>query len=186
MFPVNSFVIASEPLSKAAVDSITHRDLAVCDQNFVLEYFRLSANKHLLFGGRCNYFGDEPQIIKNKLLPRMLKIYPQLQNKKIDYAWGGTIGVPINRVPQIGRISLLNIIRPGLFRAWGQCHAFDRTDNSRCNRRHTRAFRSFCKNKTHCNPESAHFQQAHGRTWHALLSTQGSFTERRNSCEHIM
>lgn len=105
MFPVNSFIIATEPLSEEMVAEINPQDLAVCDPNFVLEYFRLSADKRMLFGGRCNYFGSDPEVIKNNLRPRLLKIYPQLQNVAIDYAWGGTIGVPINRVPQLGRVS---------------------------------------------------------------------------------
>ena len=105
MFPVNSFIIATEPLDEETVRFVNPSDLAVCDPNFVLEYFRLSADKRLLFGGRCNYFGSDPEIIKKNLRPRMLKIYPQLANTQIDFAWGGTIGVPINRVPQLGRIS---------------------------------------------------------------------------------
>jgi glycine/D-amino acid oxidase-like deaminating enzyme len=105
MLPVNSFIIATEPLSEEMVRTINPNDLAVCDPNFVLEYFRLSADKRLLFGGRCNYFGSDPEVIKKNLRPRLLKIYPQLANIGIDYAWGGTIGVPINRVPLLGRIS---------------------------------------------------------------------------------
>lgn len=105
MFPVNSFIIATEPLSEATVNEINPQDLAVCDPNFVLEYFRLSADKRLLFGGRCNYFGEDPEIIKKKLRPKLLRIYPQLSNIKIDYAWGGTIGVPVKRVPLFGRIA---------------------------------------------------------------------------------
>jgi glycine/D-amino acid oxidase-like deaminating enzyme len=105
MFPVNSFIIATEPLSADLVESINPRDLAVCDPNFVLEYFRLSADKRLLFGGRCNYFGIDPDVIKKNMHPRMLKIYPQLANVGIDFAWGGTIGVPVKRVPLLGRIS---------------------------------------------------------------------------------
>ena len=105
MFPVNSFIIATQPLSEETVAAINPQDLAVCDPNFVLEYFRLSADKRLLFGGRCNYFGDNPDTIKGYLRPKLARIYPQLANIGIDYAWGGTIGVPINRVPQLGRIS---------------------------------------------------------------------------------
>ena len=105
MFPVNSFIIATEPLSEDVADSINPNDLAVCDPNFVLEYFRLSADKRLLFGGRCNYFGGDPAVIKKNLRPRMSRIYPQLAATGIDYAWGGTIGVPLNRVPQLGRVA---------------------------------------------------------------------------------
>ena len=105
MFPVNSFIIATQALSDAQANAINPKDLAVCDPNFVLEYFRLSADNRLLFGGRCNYFGDEPEAIRKKLIPKMLRIYPQLAQVKVDYAWGGKVGVPINRVPQLGRIS---------------------------------------------------------------------------------
>ena len=105
MFPVNSFILATEPLSEDLVKTINPQDLAVCDPNYVLEYFRLSADKRLLFGGRCNYSGSDPAIIKQHLLPRMLRIYPQMASTKIHYAWGGTIGVPINRVPQMGRLA---------------------------------------------------------------------------------
>jgi glycine/D-amino acid oxidase-like deaminating enzyme len=105
MFPVNSFIIATKPLSEETVRAINPRDLAVCDPNFVLEYFRLSADKRLLFGGRCNYFGSDPEVIKKNLRPRLAKIYPELANVELDYAWGGTIGVPLNRVPQLGRLA---------------------------------------------------------------------------------
>ena len=105
LFPVNSFIIGSEPLSDTLVEQINPQDLAVCDPNYILEYFRLSADKRLLFGGRFTYFGSDPEVIKQKLIPRMLKIYPQLANTKFDYGWGGTIGVSANRVPQMGRLA---------------------------------------------------------------------------------
>jgi len=105
LFPVNSFIIATEPLSDELIAEINPEDLAVCDPNFILEYFRLSADKRLLFGGRINYFGDDPEVIKMNLKPRMCRIYPQLANIRIDYAWGGTIGVTLSRVPQMGRIA---------------------------------------------------------------------------------
>ena len=105
LFPVNSFIIGSEPLSNALVDQINPQDLAVCDPNYILEYFRLSADRRLLFGGRFTYFGSDPEVIKQNLIPRMLKIYPQLANTKFDYGWGGTIGVSANRVPQMGRLA---------------------------------------------------------------------------------
>ena len=58
----------------------------------------------MLFGGRCNYSGREPLSIQKTMLPRMIKIFPQLKNVKIDYEWGGKIGIVINRIPHIGRI----------------------------------------------------------------------------------
>lgn len=105
MFPVNSFIVATEPLSEEIVAEINPQDLAICDPNFVLEYYRLSADKRLLFGGRLNYFGDDPKIIEARHRKKILRHYPQLANVRIDYAWGGTIGVPVNRVPQLGRVA---------------------------------------------------------------------------------
>lgn len=105
MFPVNSFIIATKPLSAATVNEINPQDLAICDPNFVLKYYRLSADKRLLFGGRINYFGDDPNVIRKHLRRKMAKIYPQLASIDIDYAWGGRIGVPINRVPQLGKLA---------------------------------------------------------------------------------
>ena len=105
LFPVNSFIVASEPLSDDLVKQINPRDLAVCDPNYILTYFRLSADKRLLFGGRFTYFGSDPEVIKKNLVPRLLKIWPQLATTKFDYGWGGTIGVTANRVPQMGKLA---------------------------------------------------------------------------------
>jgi len=105
MFPVRSYIIATEPLSEDIVNTINPNDLAVCDPNFVLEYFRLSADKRLLFGGRFNYYGEDPEVIKKSHRKKMTRLYPQLAKVRIDYAWGGTIGIPLKRVPLLGRIS---------------------------------------------------------------------------------
>ena len=104
VFPAGSFIIATEPLSAEQVNEINPLDLAVCDPNYVLDYFRLSADQRLLFGGRCNYSGREPRSIRNAIFPRMIRIFPQLKNVRIDYEWGGKIGIVINRVPHIGRL----------------------------------------------------------------------------------
>ena len=104
VFPAGSFIIATEPLSDEQVNEINPLDLAVCDPNHVLDYFRLSADKRLLFGGRCNYSGREPRSIRKSILPRMLGIYPQLKDVRIEYEWGGKIGIVINRIPHIGRL----------------------------------------------------------------------------------
>ena len=105
LFPVNSFIIATKPLTGDLLASVIPRDYAVCDPNYVIEYFRLSADKRLLFGGRCNYFGSDPAVIAGQLRPRMARVFPQLAGIGIEYAWGGSIGVPLNRVPQLGRLA---------------------------------------------------------------------------------
>jgi gamma-glutamylputrescine oxidase len=73
--------------------------------NVVVNYYRLSADKRLLFGGACNYSGRDPHSIKSYIHPRMLKIYPQLKDVKIEFEWGGKIGVVLNRTPTVGRIN---------------------------------------------------------------------------------
>ena len=104
-FPAGSYIIGTEPLSEEMVAEINPRDLAVCDLNEVVDYYRLSADKRMLYGGRCNYSGREPASIKAAILPRMLKIYPQLKDVRIDFEWGGMIGIVLNRVPALGRIN---------------------------------------------------------------------------------
>jgi gamma-glutamylputrescine oxidase len=103
--PVRSYIIATEPLSEDLLDIINPHDLAVCDPNFLLIYFRLTADKRLLFGNRFRYFGDDPKRIIQNHRPKMLDIYPQLRDVRIDYGWGGTIAVTLNRVPQLGRLA---------------------------------------------------------------------------------
>ena len=114
-FPTRSYIIATEPLSKAAVDEINPRDLAVAASNVVLDYFRLSADNRMLFGGRCNYSNRDPRDLGASLRPRMVAIFPQLANKRIDFAWGGRIGIVLTRVPAIGRLE------PNLYYLQGYC-----------------------------------------------------------------
>jgi glycine/D-amino acid oxidase-like deaminating enzyme len=104
MFPAGSFIVATEPLTEAEVAQINPLDLAVCDQNEVVDYFRLSADRRLLFGGGCNYSGREPRNIERFIAPRLRKVYPQLAHKRVDFAWGGKVGVVVNRVPLVGCI----------------------------------------------------------------------------------
>ena len=98
-------VVLAGPLSDEMVAEITPLDLAVCDLNEVVDYYRLSADKRMLYGGRCNYSGREPTSIKAAILPRMLQIYPQLKDVRIDFEWGGMIGIVLNRIPALGRIN---------------------------------------------------------------------------------
>jgi glycine/D-amino acid oxidase-like deaminating enzyme len=59
----------------------------------------------MLFGGSCNYSGREPSNIQSYIRPQMLKVYPQLKDLKIEYEWGGKIGIVLNRIPTVGRIN---------------------------------------------------------------------------------
>jgi gamma-glutamylputrescine oxidase len=104
VFPAGSFIVATEPLDAGEVEQINPQDLAVCDMNQVLDYFRLSADRRMLFGGRCNYSGREPRSIRDSLAPRLRQVYPQLAQRRLEFAWGGKIGIVVNRVPLLGRI----------------------------------------------------------------------------------
>ena len=105
VFPAGSYIIGTEPLGEEVVAEINPLDVAVCDLNEIVDYYRLSADKRLLFGGNCNYSGRDPADIKRYILPKMLKVYPQLKGVRIDYQWGGKIGIVLNRVIAVGRIN---------------------------------------------------------------------------------
>lgn len=104
VLPAGSYIIATEPLNEAVYKKLLPNNHAVCDQKIDLDYFRLSADKRLLFGGLCNYSGRDPKDIAATLTPKMLKIFPELSGINIDYQWGGMIGIGANRLPQIGRL----------------------------------------------------------------------------------
>jgi glycine/D-amino acid oxidase-like deaminating enzyme len=105
VFPAGSYIIGTEPLPEDVANEINPLDLAVCDSNEIVDYYRLSADKRLLYGGSCNYSGRDPKSIRAYILPRMLEIYPQLKGVRIDYEWGGKIGIVLNRIPVLGRIN---------------------------------------------------------------------------------
>ncbi len=104
IIPAGSYIIATEALTDSMADDLLAQDMACCDQRVALDYFRLSTDRRLLFGGLCNYSGREPSDITASLRPKMLKVFPQLGGARIDYEWGGKIAISINRVPQFGRI----------------------------------------------------------------------------------
>jgi glycine/D-amino acid oxidase-like deaminating enzyme len=104
VLPAGSYIIATEPLPEAVGRKLLPQNMAVCDQRVALDYFRLSADGRLLFGGACHYSGRDPKDIAGYMRPKMLKVFPQLQNSRIDFQWGGMIGIGANRLPQIGRL----------------------------------------------------------------------------------
>lgn len=104
VLPAGSYIIATEPLSEAQAHALLPQNMAVCDQRVALDYYRLSADRRLLFGGACHYSGRDPHDIGAYMRPKMLEVFPQLADVKIDYQWGGMIGIGANRLPQIGRL----------------------------------------------------------------------------------
>jgi len=105
IMPINNFVIATEPLEEGLANEINPRRIAVGDSRFVINYFRMTPDRRLLFGGGENYRSGFPRDIAGFVRPYMLKIYPQLDRTAIDYAWGGTLAITMNRMPHLGRLS---------------------------------------------------------------------------------
>lgn len=104
VMPINNFIAATEPLGDAAAKVLT-RDVAVADTKFVVNYFRLSADGRLLFGGGESYGYRFPADIAAKVRKPMTGIFPHLQDVRIDYAWGGTLAITIRRMPFLARLA---------------------------------------------------------------------------------
>lgn len=104
IMPINNFVLATEPLGEDLARELIRDDCAVADTLFVINYWKLSADKRLLFGGGENYTSRFPRDLKSFVRRYMLRVYPQLAGRRIDYAWGGTLGVTMNRLPSFGRL----------------------------------------------------------------------------------
>jgi gamma-glutamylputrescine oxidase len=102
--PVSTQVMATEPLDEDLARELLPRDECVEDIRYILDYYRLSADKRMLFGGGTVYGGSDPRDIKAKLKRNMDKVFPQLRNARIDYAWSGNFALSFSRVPQMGRL----------------------------------------------------------------------------------
>ncbi|MDE2632419.1 MAG: FAD-binding oxidoreductase [Paracoccaceae bacterium] len=103
VMPINNFIAATEPLGKDTAQVLT-QDIAVADTKFVVNYFRLSHDGRLLFGGGENYSYRFPTNIAAKVRRPMQKIFPHLRDVKIDYAWGGTLAITAHRLPYLARL----------------------------------------------------------------------------------
>lgn len=104
VMPINNFIIATGPLSEQAAEALIRNNHAVADSKFVINYFRLSEDRRLLFGGTESYGYRFPADIAAKVRKPMLQIYPQLKDTRIGYAWGGTLGITMNRMPHFQRL----------------------------------------------------------------------------------
>jgi len=104
VMPINNFIAATEPLGDEAARVLT-RDVAVADSKFVVNYFRLSPDKRLLFGGGESYGYQFPDNIEAVVRKPMMQIFPHLAKVKVDYAWGGTLGITMKRMPYLARLT---------------------------------------------------------------------------------
>ncbi len=105
VLPASTCIVVTEPLSQRLANSILPKNVAVCDPRTALDYFRLTADRRLLFGGLSNYTGLVPSDYKNVMYKKMLRVYPQLEGVSINFAWDGQMGIGINRTPQLGKIA---------------------------------------------------------------------------------
>ncbi|WP_193164346.1 NAD(P)/FAD-dependent oxidoreductase [Microbulbifer hainanensis] len=104
IMPINNFVLATEPLPEALAHELIANDFALQDTLFVINYWKLSGDNRLIFGGGENYTSRFPQDIRSFVKKYMLEVYPQLADTRIDYGWGGTLAITLNRMPHMGRL----------------------------------------------------------------------------------
>jgi len=117
VLPINSFIGATEPLPARWRDVLAE-DIAVADSRFVVNYFRFDADRRFLFGGRESYGIGFPRDIRTALVRRMEALFPQLGGVRMDYVWGGTLGVTTTRLPHVARLGP-NLVSAGGFSGHG-------------------------------------------------------------------
>ncbi|WP_445158049.1 NAD(P)/FAD-dependent oxidoreductase [Halomonas sp. E14] len=103
--PCGTQIITTEPLPEALRRELIPNDMAVEDCNYLLDYYRFTADGRLLYGGGVNYGGQDPTDIAAVIRPKMLKTFPQLAEVRIDFAWSGNFLMTLNRLPQFGRLN---------------------------------------------------------------------------------
>lgn len=105
IMPINNYMLATEPLPEELASSLIRDDSSMSDSLFVIDYWKLSADNRLLFGGGESYSRRFPADIGSFVRKYMLRIYPELTNTRIEYGWGGTLAITMNRMPDFGRLS---------------------------------------------------------------------------------
>ncbi len=104
IMPVGTYIVASEALDPALAQSLVPSQSAVCDTNFVLDYFRPTVDHRMLYGGRVSYSTATPMNLAVSMQRRMARTFPQLQNTPVEYTWGGFVDISMNRAPDFGRL----------------------------------------------------------------------------------
>lgn len=103
MLPVGTYQVATVPLDPQLAERLLPKNSCVTDNQFVLDYFRLSPDHRLLFGGGCTYLGGMPKDIRAATRPYLERVFPQLRGVELEFAWGGHIDVSLKRTPDVGR-----------------------------------------------------------------------------------
>ncbi|MDA8254947.1 MAG: FAD-binding oxidoreductase [Betaproteobacteria bacterium] len=104
IMPVGTYIITTEPMAKERADALIRQRAAVFDTNLVLDYFRLTADHRLLFGGGESYSTATPRNLAGRMRQRMLAVFPQLADLQVPYVWGGFVDITMNQAPDFGRL----------------------------------------------------------------------------------
>jgi gamma-glutamylputrescine oxidase len=104
IMPIANFLIATEPLGEAEASALIPNDACVCDSRFVVNYFRLSGDRRMIWGGGEKYTPAPPPSIPDFVKPHMVRVFPQLADRKIEYGWSGMVGISMSRLPNLGRL----------------------------------------------------------------------------------
>jgi gamma-glutamylputrescine oxidase len=104
IMPVGTYMISTAPLTETLCRQLIPGNAAVCDNNFILDYFRFSADARMLFGGRVSYSTRTPANLNAVMAQRMGAIFPQLKNVPVEHVWGGFVDISMNRAPDFGRL----------------------------------------------------------------------------------
>lgn len=105
LFPASLGNCATIKLDPALAKQLNPHDLAVYDSRFVLDYYRMTADNRLMFGGGTNYSGRDSKDVAAELRPALERTFPQLKGVEIEFDWTGMAGIVVNRIPQLGKVS---------------------------------------------------------------------------------
>ena len=104
VMPINNFIAVTEPLPQPLADRLIPNRYAVADSRFVINYFRMSPDNRMIFGGGESYGYKFPTDLRAKVRGPMCEVFPELKDIRLDYAWGGTLGITMSRLPHFARL----------------------------------------------------------------------------------
>jgi gamma-glutamylputrescine oxidase len=119
IMPVGTYIACTEALDPALGRGLIPCGAAVCDTNFVLDYFRTTADHRMLYGGRVSYSTVTPSDLAESMRQRMVQTFPQLRGAAIEFAWGGFVDISMNRAPDFGRLDAAGAYAPNVYYVQG-------------------------------------------------------------------
>lgn len=105
LFPASLGIVATAPLSEEMARKVSPKDFSIYDTRFVLDYYRLTADRRMIFGSGTNYSGRDTDGLAESMRPTIEKTLPHLRGVDIEFAWHGMDGISVNRIPQLGNVT---------------------------------------------------------------------------------